>query len=113
LRTQDIERLRTQYLTGVGSTDFRRALGYELLRVDPTNTETLRGVVLTLHEEEDQTNACYVVKYLRDNGLPRNPHILDSELACAVQHAARRWPGNAYLVKSADVIDEMLWVARS
>jgi hypothetical protein len=104
VRPDEVRRLRDAYLSGEGSIDCRRCLAFELLRLHPWDGEFVRAVVLNLNDEQDQTNAYYVVKYLRNWGREEHPDIYDAEVLRAVEKAAARWPRNRYLQQSVDAI---------
>ncbi|QDT42555.1 RNA polymerase sigma factor SigJ [Gimesia alba] len=97
-----------QYETGTGSVDINRCLSLQLTRLHPDNEDVIRTVVNKLYDEPDQTNACYVISYLRTLGPRDHPSLYTSDLLKVAEKTADQWSGNAYLEASVRHLHQLV-----
>jgi hypothetical protein len=96
------------YVSGQISTDLRRCLSFELMRLHVADERVIRTLVSSLLEETDQTNACYVTGYLKDTAPQYYPTVYTRDLLRVVEDSAQKWHGNVFLEQSVREIHNLI-----
>jgi RNA polymerase sigma factor (sigma-70 family) len=105
--TRELLDLQTRFLAGKGSIDARRCMAFQLLRSHTNDGQYVKNVILNLHQEMDQTNAYYIVKYLKNWGMKEHPGIIDREIIHAVRSTIDRWPENKFFLDTYKYFDKL------
>jgi len=106
IKRSDILELQKKYLSGIGTLDSRRCMAFQLLRCHANDPQFVRNVILNLRDEIDQTNAYYIMKYLRQWGIYEHNNLIDKEILLSIEAAAMNFPENKYLLESYKTIQK-------
>jgi RNA polymerase sigma factor (sigma-70 family) len=98
----EVEMLRKQFMRGTSDVDLHRTIAWMLLRIMSNECKGIQTVVNSMVDEEDQTNAYYVTKFIMGPGLRMFPNILLKKETLNILRTVKfRWPQNFYFTQSA------------